>query len=114
MHCLLKRKKPSYSQEASMPFLQKSTSTLSLSKFRTAVRNGVDPIVLPETPSGSAEKQESGGVIALMNEFKNDLKMEMTEAETSEKFNSKEYVRIMSEAQETRAGDVKSLNHKKE
>merc|ERR1719324_1856141 len=95
-------------------FLQKSTSTLSLSKFRTAVRNGVDPIVLPETPSGSAEKQESGGVIALMNEFKNDLKMEMTEAETSEKFNSKEYVRIMSEAQETRAGDVKSMNEKKE
>merc|ERR1719388_348704 len=94
-------------------FLQKSTSTLSLSKFRTAVRNGVDPIVLPETPSGSAEKQESGGVIALMNEFKNDLKMEMTEAETSEKFNSKEYVRIMTEAQETRAGDVKSLNEKK-
>merc|ERR1719217_1596185 len=94
-------------------FLQKSTSTLSLSKFRTAVRNGVDPIVLPETPSGSAEKQESGGVIALMNEFKNDLKMEMTEAETSEKFNSKEYVRIMTDAQETRSEDVKSMNEKK-
>merc|ERR1719217_1100544 len=94
-------------------FLQKSTSTLSLSKFRTAVRNGVDPIVLPETPSGSAEKQESGGVIALMNEFKTDLKMEMTEAETSEKFNAKEYVRIMTEAQETRATDLKSMNEKK-
>merc|ERR1719191_1427354 len=34
----------------------------------------------------------------------------MTEAETSEKFNAKEYVRIMTEAQETRAGDVKSLS----
>merc|ERR1719161_1758715 len=49
-----------------------------------------------------------------MNEFKNDLKLEMTEAETSEKFNAKEYVRIMTDAQATRAEDVKSLNHKKE
>merc|ERR1719375_1111593 len=48
-----------------------------------------------------------------MNEFVSDLKMEMTEAETSEKFNAKEYVRIMTEAQETRARDVKSLNEKK-
>merc|ERR1719313_1315845 len=94
-------------------FLQKSSSSRSLQKFRAAIRNGVDPIVLPETPTGAAEKQESGGVIALMTEFKNDLKMEMTEAETSEKFNSKEYVRIMTEAQETRAGDVKSLGEKK-
>merc|ERR1719324_531390 len=94
-------------------FLQKSSSTRSLLRFRTAIRTGVDPIVLPETPKGAAEKQESGGVIALMTEFKNDLKMEMTEAETSEKFNAKEYVRIMTEAQETRAGDVKALNEKK-
>merc|ERR1719502_1351542 len=48
-----------------------------------------------------------------MNEFKTDLKVEMTEAETSEKFNSKEYVRIMTDAQETRAQDVKSTNQKK-
>jgi len=94
-------------------FLQKSSSTRSLLQFRSAIRNGVDPIVLPETPKGASEKQESGGVIALMTEFKNDLKMEMTEAETSEKFNAKEYVRIMTEAQETRAGDVKSLNEQK-
>merc|ERR1719214_420301 len=37
----------------------------------------------------------------------------MTESETSEKFNAKEYVRIMSDAQETRAQDVKSTNEKK-
>merc|ERR1719156_348406 len=48
-----------------------------------------------------------------MTEFMTDVKMEMTEAETEEKFNSKEYVRIMTEAQETRATDVKSLNEKK-
>merc|ERR1719443_1104744 len=51
--------------------------------------------------------------MALMNEFKNDLKMEMTESETSEKFNAKEYVRIMTDAQESRAQDVKSTNEKK-
>jgi len=84
----------------------------SQSRFRMAVRNGVDPIVLPDTPTGAPEKSESGGVMALMNEFKTDLKMEMTESETSEKFNAKEYVRIMTDAQETRAGDVKSLSTK--
>jgi len=88
-------------------FIQESSSTKSNSN------SGVDPIVLPDTPEGGPEKQESGGVIALMTEFKNDLKMEMTEAETSEKFNAKEYVRIMTEAQETRAGDVKALSDKK-
>jgi hypothetical protein len=93
-------------------FIQERAETTTLSKFRLAIRDGVDPIVLPETPKGAHEKQESGGVIALMTEFMNDLKMEMTEAETSEKFNAKEYVRIMTEAQETRAQDVKSLNEK--
>jgi len=95
-------------------FIQEHSHTASLSSLRAKIRDGVDPIVLPDTPKGGPEKQESGGVIALMNEFKNDLKMEMTEAETSEKFNAKEYVRIMTDAQETRASDVKSLNHKKE
>jgi hypothetical protein len=94
-------------------FIQESAKTQSLAKFRLSIRDGVDPIVLPETPKGNAEKQESGGVIALMTEFMNDLKMEMTEAETSEKFNAKEYVRIMQESQETRATDTKALNDKK-
>merc|ERR1719515_485375 len=85
----------------------------SMARFRMAVRDGVDPTVLPETPKGGPEKSESGGVIGLMNEFVTDLKMEMTEAETSEKFNAKEYVRIMTEAQETRAQDVKALSDKK-
>jgi len=110
---LVQRKEASLLPGGFDAFIQESASTSSLAKFRNAVKSGVDPIVLPDTPSGKAEKQESGGVIALMTEFKNDLKMEMTESETSEKFNAKEYVRIMTEAQETRAGDVKSLNEKK-
>merc|ERR1719235_311672 len=64
-------------------------------------------------PSALFQKQESGGVIGLMNDFVTDIKMDMTEAETEEKFNAKDYVRIMSEAQETRTEDVKALNEKK-
>jgi hypothetical protein len=72
----------------------------------------VDPIVIPDTPT-TYEKKESGGVMGLMNDFKTDLKTDMTEAEMEEKFAAKEYVRIMSEAQASRAGDVKALNEKK-
>lgn len=111
---LIQRKEASLLPGGFDAFIQVSAETSSLSRFRNSVRNGVDPIVLPDTPTGAPEKSESGGVMALMNEFKNDLKMEMTESETSEKFNSKEYVRVMSDAQETRAGDVKSMNQKKE
>merc|ERR1719321_249761 len=76
------------------------------------VRDGVDPIAIPDVPD-TYEKKESGGVIGLMTDFKTDLKTDMTEAETEEKFNAKEYVRIMTDAQETRAADVKALNEKK-
>jgi hypothetical protein len=68
---------------------------------------------IPATPSALFQKQESGGVIGLMNEFVTDIKLDMTEAETEEKFNAKDYVRIMTEAQETRTGDTKALNEKK-
>merc|ERR1719191_2307036 len=51
--------------------------------------------------------------MSLMEDFKTDLKTDMTESETTEKFAAKEYVRIMTDAQETRAGDVESLNGKK-
>merc|ERR1719310_590522 len=84
---------------------------MTTSEFRLAVRNGVDPVAIPDTP-GTYEKKESGGVLGLMNDFKTDLKTDMTEAETEEKFNAKEYVRIMTDAQETRKQDVKSLNEK--
>jgi len=70
----------------------------------------VAPPVLPETP-GTYEKKESGGVIALMHEMKEELVADMTEAETEEKFSAKDYARMMKEAQETRALQVKHLNH---
>jgi hypothetical protein len=83
--------------------------TTSEARFASQVRNGVDPVVLPETPK-TYEKKESGGVMGLMTDFQTDLKMDMTESETEEKFMAKEYVRIMTDAQATRAQDVKSMN----
>jgi hypothetical protein len=92
--------------------IQTQATTESQKRFSMAVRDGVDPIVIPETPK-TYEKKESGGVMGLMNDFKVDLKTDMTESETSEKFMAKDYVRMMSEAQASRAQDVKSMNGKK-
>merc|ERR1719321_444876 len=47
-----------------------------------------------------------------MEGFKADLKMDMTEAGTEEKFAAKDYTRVMSEAKETRATDLKSKQEK--
>jgi len=94
--------------KASKSSLEAST----MLRFENAVRNGVDPVVLPETPK-TYEKKESGGVMGLMNDFITDLKTDMTESETSEKFQAKEYVRIMEDAHASRTQDVKSLNDKK-
>merc|ERR1719272_298727 len=77
-----------------------------------SVRAGVDPVDIPSTPQ-TYEKKESGGVIGLMNDFKNDMKLDMVESETEEKFDAKEYVRVMQDSQETRAQYVKSTNQMK-
>merc|ERR1719159_1771309 len=47
-----------------------------------------------------------------MNDFITDLKTDMTEAETSEKMQAKDYVRVMEEAHASRKQDVKSLHDK--
>lgn len=92
----------------------KSTSTsesTSLLRLRQALRSSVDPVALPDTP-GTYEKKESGGVMSLMEQFKQDLKVDMTESETEEKHNAEDYTRIMKDSQETRNADTKSMNHK--
>merc|ERR1719272_271594 len=48
-----------------------------------------------------------------MEDFKTDLKKDMTESETTEKHMATDYVRIMADAHETRSQDVKSSNAKK-
>merc|ERR1719161_2365645 len=81
-------------------------------RFGLAIRNGVDPVAIPDTPK-TYEKQESGGIIGLMNDFVTDLKTDMAEAETSEKHAAADYVRIMTDAKNSRAQLVKSSNQKK-
>merc|ERR1719217_922390 len=71
----------------------------------------VAPPVLPDTP-GAYVKKESGGVLGLMNEMKEELTADMREAETEEKYSATDYVRIMKEAKETRAQLVKNKDHK--
>jgi len=91
----------------------KRSETSAMTRFTNELRNGVDPIVIPETPK-TYEKKESGGVMGLINEFKTDLKTDMTESETSEKFQAKDYVRVMEDAHATRSTDTKTLHHKEE
>jgi len=79
---------------------------------RQTLRMRVAPVVLPTTP-GTYEKKESGGVIGLMTQFETDLKTDMTESETEEKHAAQDYTRIMKDAHDTRAQDVKSLHHDK-
>jgi hypothetical protein len=69
-------------------------------------------VMLPDTPSGFVQKQESGGVIGLMEEFKSDIKIDMVESETDEKHAAQDYTSIMAEYVDSRKGSVKSLNQK--
>merc|ERR1719387_651737 len=95
--------------------LQASFTDSSLLQRNKLKKHGntkkVDPVVLPDTPD-KYEKKESGGVIGLMNKMKEELTADMTEGETEEKFSAKDYVRLMKEAQECRAMDVKRLTQK--
>merc|ERR1719265_1608037 len=65
-----------------------------------------------ELTADMREKKESGGVLGLMNKMKEELTADMREAELEEKYSAKDYVRIMSEAKETRAQLVKNKEHK--
>lgn len=92
--------------------VQRMEASFALIQRHSARRSKVDPITIMDTPK-TYEKKESGGVLGLMHDMKSDLTADMTAAESEEKFSAKDYARIMKEAQETRAADVKSLNHKK-
>lgn len=90
-------------------------SLLQQNKFTNKLHDAgkkVDPIVLPDTPV-KYEKKESGGVVGLMNEMMSDLETDMTGSFTEEKHAAKDYVKMMAEAKEMRAGMVKSLKEKK-
>jgi DNA repair exonuclease SbcCD ATPase subunit len=66
---------------------------------------------LPEIPK--YEKQNSGGIIGLMDEIVKELEMDKVEAGHEEKTAQKEYVEFMADAQMNRAQDAKSVVQKK-
>jgi len=69
----------------------------------------------PEPPAtfGAYEKnKKSGGVLQLMDNLMNELKASLAEAEHAEKTAQTEYQELMTESQETRAQDTKSVTDK--
>jgi len=76
-------------------------------------RSGVAPPPPPETFGAYAKKgDESTGVIAMMDMMVADLDKEITEIETEEKENQKEYEQFMSDSAGKRASDAKSIEDK--
>lgn len=75
------------------------------------VLHRVAPPVIPDTPT-DYKKKESGGILGMMQKIREELTADMSEAETEEKFSAADYVRLMKEAKEARAADVKRLNQK--
>jgi len=102
--------KPSAEALATNRWIAKLGGDLDFFQMRSSTHR-MEP--LPDTPSATYEKKESGGVIGLMSDFKTDLKMDMQEAEAEEKHAAEEYTRVMEDAKETRTADTKSLNQKK-
>merc|ERR1719265_977239 len=65
---------------------------------------------LPEVPK--YEKQNSGGIVALMDKITKDLQFDMSEAGYAEKTAQKEYVELMGETQVSRAQAMKAVVEK--
>merc|ERR1719281_1441461 len=69
------------------------------------------PAPPPATP-GPAKKQDSGGVIAMMDMMKADVDKEIREIEFNEKDGQEEYEDLVKESAEKRANDSKSIADK--
>merc|ERR1719235_1716744 len=67
----------------------------------------------PETPSGKqGAKEESGGVLAMMDMMKADVEKDIQEIEFEEKDAQAEYEQMLTDAAEKRAEDSKSIEEK--
>merc|ERR1719502_1419386 len=79
----------------------------------TVLAQRVAPPPPPETFGAYAKKgEESGGVIGMLDMMVADLDKEITETETEEKENQKEYETFMGDSAEKRANDSKSIEDK--
>merc|ERR1719393_666253 len=74
----------------------------------------VAPPPPPETFSGEYEKksEKSGGVLALMDSITKEMEADMKDAEYDEKTAQKDYAELMSDSQESRAQNAKSITEK--
>jgi len=95
----------------SKPVEKPSADTLAIKRWQAKLGGDLDFLQLQS--SSTYKKQESGGVIALMQDFKTDLKMDMQASEAEEKHATEEYIRVMEDAKETRTADSKSMSQKK-
>jgi len=98
-------------KEAGLGLLQKSTKASVQIHSSSKADNKVDPIVLPDTPV-DYEKKESGGVIGLMDQLKQEMKADGKEAEVDEKYAARDYVALMKDQKVMRAQNVESLHTK--
>merc|ERR1719272_1138038 len=89
----------------------KITASIALVQRHSQTRKGEPMPDLPEIPK--YEKQNSGGIIALMDDITKQLEMDKVESGHEEKSAQKEYVEFMADAQVNRAQDAKSVVQKK-
>jgi len=68
-----------------------------------------DPGPAPEMPSGAPKKQESGGVLAMMDQMVKDVEMDMQEAKMTEANSQEDYEQAMKDAAIKREKDSKSI-----
>merc|ERR1719420_304134 len=71
----------------------------------------VAPVVLPTTPS-TYEKKESGGVLGLLAQMKEELSVDSKESEVTEKHAQTDYSRLMADAKVSREDNVKAKTDK--
>merc|ERR1719214_5971 len=74
---------------------------------------GPAPPPPPETPSGEqGAKEESGGVLAMMDMMVADVEKDIQEMKFEEKDSQAEYESMLTDAAEKRAADTKSIEEK--
>jgi chromosome segregation ATPase len=78
----------------------------------TAAPGGIAGTGIEVLAQTSARKEESTGVIAMIDLLIKDLDKEMTEAETEEKDTQADYEQMMKDSAEKRSGDAKALENK--
>jgi len=101
-------------EAAGYGLLQKSAAHKALVQIHSSKADSkVDPIELPDTPTAANyQRKESGGVMGLIAQLKQELKADGKEAEIDEKYAARDYVALMKDQKVMRAQNVESLHTK--